>query len=117
VAKKLLVNRGAPSDQLAPIVRLDATQLNRVGFKLKYRVDERSGAVIPRIWVEFPQQITIQSPILKRVRPESESFVRFVIDGILASYFISPGNSKWPRAPCPLGPFCVLLASATLSAQ
>jgi hypothetical protein len=34
-SKKLLVNRGTPSVQLPPIVRLDAaTQLDRVDFKL-----------------------------------------------------------------------------------
>ena len=74
MAEELPVNRGAPSVQLASDVRLDATELSRSGSELKYDVHERSGAVIPQIWVAFPQELTFKAGYSRKFDQNREHF-------------------------------------------
>jgi len=80
VAEELPVNRGAPSVELASGARYDATKLFRFGSELKYDVHERSGAVIPQIWLAFPHEITFKTGYSKGFDQNREDFVRFVIE-------------------------------------
>jgi len=80
VAEELPVNRGAPSVELASGARYDATKLFRFGSELKYDVHERSGAVIPHIWLTFPHEITFKTGYSKGFDQNREDFVRFVIE-------------------------------------
>jgi len=80
VAEELPVNRGAPSAELASGARYDATKLFRFGSELKYDVHERSGAVIPQIWLAFPHDITFKTGYSKGFDQNREDFVRFVIE-------------------------------------
>ncbi len=80
VAEELPVNRGAPSVELASGARYDATKLFRFGSELKYDVHERSGAVIPQIWLAFPRDITFKAGYSKGFDQNREDFVRFVIE-------------------------------------
>ena len=68
VAKELPVNRGTPSLEVASGTRYDATELFRFGSELKDDVHERSGAIIPLIWLALPHEITFKAGILKRFR-------------------------------------------------
>jgi hypothetical protein len=79
-AEELPVNRGAPGVELASGVRYDATQLFRFGSELKYDVHERSGAVIPQIWLAFPHEITFKAGYSKSFDRNREDFVRLVIE-------------------------------------
>ena len=80
VAEELPINRGAPGVELASGVRYDATNLLRFGSELKYDVHERSGAVIPQIWLAFPHDITFKAGYSKGFDQNREDFVRFVIE-------------------------------------
>src|SRR5262245_35164743 len=80
VAEELPVNRGAPGVELASGVRYDATQLFRFGSELKYDLHERSGAIIPQIWVAFPHEITFKTGYSRSFDRNREGFVRFVIE-------------------------------------
>ena len=80
VAEELPVNRGAPSVQLASGARYDMTQLLRFGSELKYDVHERSGSVIPQIWLALPHEITFKTGYSKGFDANREDFVRFVIE-------------------------------------
>lgn len=80
VAEELPVNRGAPSLELASGGRYDATKLFCFGSELKYDVHERSGAVIPQIWLAFPHEITVKTGYSKSFDRNREDFVRFVIE-------------------------------------
>jgi len=80
VAEELPVNRGAPSVQLASGVRYDVTPLFRFGSELKYDVHERSGSVIPQIWLAFPHDVTLKVGFSAGFDHNRENFVRFVIE-------------------------------------
>lgn len=80
MAEELPVNRGTPSVELASGARYDATKLFRFGSELKYDVHERSGEVIPQIWLAFPRDITFKARYSKGFDQNREDFVRFVIE-------------------------------------
>ncbi len=80
VAEQLPVNRGVPSVELASGARYDVTKLSRFGSELKYDVHERSGAVIPQIWLAFPREIPFTADYSKGLDQNREDFVRFVIE-------------------------------------
>ena len=80
VAEELPVNRGAPSVQLASGARYDLTQLFRFGSELKYDVHERSGSVIPQIWLAFPHHLTFKVGFSAGFDRNRENFTRFVIE-------------------------------------
>lgn len=80
VAEQLPVNRGAPSVELASGARYDATKLFHFGSELKYDVHERSGAVVPQIWLAFPHEITFKAGYSKSFHRNRENFIRFVME-------------------------------------
>jgi hypothetical protein len=80
VAEELPVNRGTPSLEVASGVRYDPTKLFRFGSELKYDVHERSGAVVPQIWLALPREITLKAGYSKGFDCNRENFVRFAVE-------------------------------------
>jgi hypothetical protein len=80
VAEELPVNRGAPSLGLASGVRYNATKLFSLGSELKYDVHERSGAVIPQVWLALPHEFTFKAGYSQSFDRNRENFMRVAIE-------------------------------------
>ena len=80
VAEELPVNRGTPGLGVASGTRYDVTELFRFGSELKYDVHERSGAIIPQIWLALPHEITFKAGYSKGFDLNREDFMRLAIE-------------------------------------
>jgi hypothetical protein len=51
-----------------------------LGSELKYDVHERSGAVIPQIWLALPHEITFKAGYSQSFDRNRENFMRLAIE-------------------------------------
>lgn len=80
MAEELPVNRGTPGLGVASGTRYDMTELFRFGSELKYDVHERSGAIIPQIWLALPHEVTFKAGYSKGFDLNREDFMRLAIE-------------------------------------
>jgi len=80
LAEEVPVDGGPSAFLVAFGSRFNWTRLVRVGSEVQYNVDERSGAVIPQVWLAFPHEITLKAGYSIGLDRAPDDFARIALE-------------------------------------
>lgn len=80
LSEEIPLDSGSPAFLAAFGSRFNWTKLVRVGSELQYNFDERSGQVVPQVWLAFPRDVTVKIGYSIGVDREPDDFFRVALE-------------------------------------